>query len=47
MKKKIISPRCIVAVTIAQFHLSQPEFRLCAGSNDAHGVLEICIDVNL
>ena len=34
--------RGVVVVTTAQLHSTKPEPRLCADSNPARGVLEIC-----
>ena len=35
--------RCgVVVITTAQLHSTKPELRLCAGSNSARGVSEIC-----
>ena len=39
--------RGVVVITSAQLHLTKPELRLCAGSNPARGVLEICDGENL
>ena len=33
---------CTTSVTPAQLHSTKPELRLCAGSNPAHSVSEIC-----
>ena len=32
---------CVVVITTAQLHSTNPEFRFCAGSNPACGVSEI------
>ena len=33
--------RGVVVITTAQFHLTKPEIRFCAGSNPTHSVSEI------
>ena len=33
--------RGVVVISTAQFHLTKPEIRFCAGSNPTHGVSEI------
>ena len=47
--KRVFTPwrRGVVVITSAQLHLTKPELRLCAGSNPARGVLEICDGENL
>ena len=34
--------RGVVVITTAQLHSTKPELRLCAGSDPARGVSEIC-----
>ena len=36
----------VVVNETAQFHSTEPELRLCAGSNPVRGVLEICQSLN-
>ena len=50
--KKLKNPktehcRGAVVITIAQLHSTKPELRFCAGSDPAHGVLEIHDDEDL
>ena len=47
--KRVFTPwrRGVVVITSAQLHLTKPKLRLCAGSNPARGVLEICDGENL
>ena len=39
--------RAVVVITTAQLHSTKPELMFCAGSNLAHGMSEICGDVDL
>ena len=39
--------RVVVFIITAQFHSKNPEFKLCAGSNPARSMCEVCVGENL